>query len=217
MLTLHTSLRAVFSALGTNMRIDTAIALAKGAATFVPGLYPLFRQRHMGCAESSQATYSYAVWAKHFSLMHDRTHCGIPTTVLDFGSGDTLGVSVAALLSGAERAIAVDTIPFARGGPNEVVAKGLFELFANHVPIEASGWPDFRFALSKTGFLPAVQPERNRTDAIVNALHAAINGKNSTLISYHAPFDEMTIGADSVDFLLSHSVDATQRPNFPSV
>ncbi|MGD0190188.1 MAG: methyltransferase domain-containing protein [Rhizomicrobium sp.] len=198
------------------MKIDACIALLKGATTYVPGVYPLFRQRHMNLSEAVRAEYSYGVWLKHLTLLNRTVHCGVPRIIAELGPGDTLGVGVAALLSGAERYIGVDTIPYAANCYAVNVAQGLFELFRRRVRVEVNGWPDFGYLLDSKGFPSAIlddsvlsrMVEPDRVASIIRDVgRVTMGGESETpFIDYCAPFSAAQVREESVDFVISHSV-----------
>jgi len=91
----------------------------RGAATFVPGAMWITQKRTGG---SDTALYCYSVWLRHMSLAHEAGLCtSAPRHVADFGPGDSIGVGLAALLSGAESFIGLDVKPFARAERNLAV------------------------------------------------------------------------------------------------
>ena len=195
------------------MKRDSMLALAKGAATYVPGLYAMLRQRRM-LLEGVTAEYSYGLWFKHFSRYHKLTGRGTPEVVAELGPGDTLGTGIAALLSGASRYVGADTLPFANVEETATVGSRLPSLFhARHAP-EVRGFPDYRDALDERGFLSAVLSdeilketlEQSRVDAILSDACKAINKEKTKHFSYFAPYDASSIEPASIDFLFSHSV-----------
>jgi hypothetical protein len=84
-------------------------SLVIGAATYVPGLRRLTGRTTGGTVS---ARYCYSVWLRHLCMLHRH---GLPTqfeTVVELGPGDSLGVGLAALLTGAERYIALDALRY---------------------------------------------------------------------------------------------------------
>src|SRR5216684_8310540 len=113
------------------MRIK-ARALAIGAGTYVPGLRN-FTGRKTGGSDSPR--YCYSVWLRHLSMLHRH---GLPTTfetVAELGPGDSLGVGMAALLSGAGRYVALDAVRYADKARNRQILKELIALFRSRTPI----------------------------------------------------------------------------------
>ena len=70
------------------------------------------------------------------SLAHEAGLCAsAPRHVADFGPGDSIGVGLAALLSGAESFIGLDVKPFARAERNLAVFDELVALFRSKAAI----------------------------------------------------------------------------------
>ncbi|MBM4372890.1 MAG: hypothetical protein FJ098_14650, partial [Deltaproteobacteria bacterium] len=70
-----------------------------GIATFVPGVRFLDRR---GTGGTGSARYCYSVWLRHLVLAKDRGLLDqVPATVAELGPGDSIGIGLAALLSGA--------------------------------------------------------------------------------------------------------------------
>jgi len=55
----------------------------------------------------------YEVWLKHPTLLWENQLQAIPNTVAELGPGDSLGVGLAALLSGASKFYVLDVVLFA--------------------------------------------------------------------------------------------------------
>ena len=106
--------------------------LIVGTATYVPGMRNLTARRTSGTVS---ARYCYAVWMRHLVKAHaNRLGAHFPT-VAELGPGDSLGVGLAALLSGAERYVALDVVRYADSARNLAVLDELAALFAARTPI----------------------------------------------------------------------------------
>ena len=80
--------------------------IIKGLLTYIPGL----RNRIIGKKEegTSSARYCYSVWLRHLKMAH---RSGLPThpdAVLELGPGSSLGLGIAALLTGSRTYYALD-------------------------------------------------------------------------------------------------------------
>src|SRR5262245_29431558 len=87
------------------------VPIAKGLATYVPGAWRAFHRR--GTGGTDRASYCYGLWVKHMTLLHAHGyHEGVPRRVAEIGPGDSLGVGVAALLTGSSEYHALDVAPY---------------------------------------------------------------------------------------------------------
>lgn len=111
-------------------RIRLRATLA-GLASTLPGRR--FR-KGSGYGEKT-ARYCYSVWLRH--LVVARRSGVVPDieTVLEIGPGDSLGVGLAALLSGARSCVAVDAVPQTSPEANLPILEELAELLARRAPV----------------------------------------------------------------------------------
>jgi SAM-dependent methyltransferase len=188
-------------------------SLVVGMATYVPGLRSLTGRKTGGTVS---ARYCYSVWLRHLSMLHASA---LPTkfeTAVELGPGDSLGIGLAAILSGAERYLAVDAIRYADNSLNLQIFEELIALFRAQAPI-----PD-------DAELPLVQPSLPSyafpADVLTSArLDAALSPKRLDLIRacisnpprtaraeapvcYIVPWEPGVIRDASVDLVLSQSV-----------
>jgi hypothetical protein len=188
-------------------------SLAKGLLTNIPGVEPLLRQRGTGGTDS--ASYAYDVWMKHVTLLWANGLRTIPDTVAELGPGDSLGIGLAAMLSGARRYYALDVQEYANPRANLLVFDQLVELFRARAPRPTAGWPDFDQYLDRRLF-----PSHILTDTVLSASlaesrisrirDAIINpgrAQDEMCVSYIVPWsDASVILPGSVDLVLSQSV-----------
>jgi hypothetical protein len=196
------------------MRAGHALALAKGAATYIPFAYSLLGQKRMMPAGVT-ANYCYGVWLKHMLLVDEITGAGIPEVVAELGPGDTIGVGVAALLSGTSHYTGIDTRRFLDANATRAVAEELVELFRARQPFPTQGWSEIRHLLDEqsfpSGLLAASHHDdllsEKRITEIMSELDKVLNGILSPRIAYRAPLsDPSVVENNSVDLLISHSV-----------
>jgi hypothetical protein len=115
--------------------------VVKGLLTFVPGLHRLVYRRGTGGTDTP--AYCYEVWLKHLTLLWENKLRAIPNSVAELGPGDSLGVCLAALLSGAGKYYALDVVPFANQARNLQIFDGLVELFKQRAARPSRGWPNY--------------------------------------------------------------------------
>lgn len=186
-------------------------AFASGLASFVPGV-----RRFMvrGTGGTCSARYCYTVWMRHL-VKADGS--GIPTVhacVAELGPGDSLGVGLAALLSGAPRYIALDAKSHANPEQNLAIFEELVDLFQQRAPIpDDVEFPLVRPKLEDYRFPSHILSEDRLSSTLsesrIESIRAAVQGHQSREIAleYRAPWtDPSVVVSGSVDFLFSQAV-----------
>jgi len=186
--------------------------VARGIATMVPGIYRIAARKRGGGTGS--ADYCYAVWLKHLTLLWQSGLRTMPASVAELGPGDSLGVGLAALLSGASRFYALDVAAYGNAEKNLRVLDELVERFRNRAPQPIKGWPDFDPYLDARCF-----PSHILTDEVlartlapdrISAIREALRhpGKDGEIVVRNvAPWtDEDAVEKSSIDLIYSHSV-----------
>lgn len=188
-------------------------SLVIGAATYVPGLSKLTGRRTGG---SVSARYCYSVWLRHLVML--QWH-GLPTTfgaVAELGPGDSLGVGLASLLSGAEQYIGLDAVHYADSVRNQQILNDLIALFQSRAAIpDQTEFPHLQPPLPSYAF-PAelLTPARLKaalSPARLDRIHAAsvnpgTNLRSGSAVCYQAPWTMGTIEEASVDLVISQGV-----------
>jgi hypothetical protein len=142
---------------------------------------------------------------------------GIPTVhscVAELGPGDSLGVGLAALLSGAPRYVALDAKSHANPEQNLAIFQDLVELFRQREPIpDDTEFPLVRPKLQDYRFPSRILSEDRLASVLeesrIEEIRAAIVGRPTRRISldYRAPWtDPSVVVSGSVDFLFSQAV-----------
>ena len=142
---------------------------------------------------------------------------GLPRVVAEIGPGDSLGIGIAAMMSGCETYRAFDVVRSANIIENVCVFDELSELFQMHadIPNEVE-FPRVSPRLSSYDFPSRILPEdrlqvllsQERLKAIRNALEQMTpEGDQSELISYTVPWSSLTKQDESsIDMILSQAV-----------
>ena len=102
--------------------------LLTGLASNIPGLYNNFAR---GTGGSNSASYCYDVWINHLTLLHQVGLQKIPNAIAELGPGDSLGIGLAALLSGANEYYALDVRKYSNTEMNLKVLDELVDVFRN--------------------------------------------------------------------------------------
>ena len=100
--------------------------LLTGIASYVPGLYK-FSSTARGTGGTNSARYCYSVWLRHLFMAKLNGLTTHPDVIAELGPGDSLGIGLAALLSGANKYYAFDAVQYATNKRN-------FEIFYELVP-----------------------------------------------------------------------------------
>jgi SAM-dependent methyltransferase len=194
--------------------------LVFNAFTFIPlvAKAPLVKRvldrRVTGTGGSISARYCYSVWLRHLVLAGESGQNDNPRVVAELGPGDSLGVGIAALLTGAERYLAFDVVAHANVARNLIVLDELAELFrarsaipdGNEFPEVSPRLQDYRFpeqTLSRARIDAALAPGR------IAAIRQSIQMYDSpeSMIQYRAPwFSDSIVEPGSVDMIFSQAV-----------
>ncbi len=185
----------------------------RGLCSYLPGInHVLAPQKAVKC---ETATYSYGVWLKHLTLLWKSGMQDIPRSVVELGPGDSIGVGLAALLSGVDHYIAYDLLPFAKVRRNLTVFSELVNLFKARAGRPTKGWPDFDKCLDANMFpshiLTEAILERSLDPERLEAIRGAILGKEPddgkvTIEYIPCQIEPARLPARPVDLILSHSV-----------
>lgn len=184
--------------------------LAYGVLSYVPGA----ADRLVGATGgTSSADYCYCVWLRHLVLARRGGMSGFPAVVAELGPGDSIGVGLAALISGAERYVALDAVPHARVSCNLRIFDELVQLFRMRAPIPGlDRFPEMLIGLPTVDFpgdiLTDAHLERALAPERIAWLRQVVAGAaTSSCLEYQAPWSRVEERhAGSVDFLVSNAV-----------
>ena len=184
------------------------IPMLRGACTWAPGIYNPEKRKTGG---SVSARYCYSVFLRHLSLLHS---CGLSTrhdSVAELGPGDTIGISLMALLLGASRVEALDVVRYANDSTNARILADLAGLMRDRAPIpDEQEFPQVYPRLPDYGF-PSFLDDRRVSAASdagrIESIDAAIRGSPSNIgIHYYVPWQECWARASpGVDFVISQA------------
>lgn len=189
----------------------------------VAGLLPLYARstyrrlsrRKPGTGGSTSARYCYSIWLRHLVLAARSGLPTMPRVVAELGPGDSLGVGLAALLTGASEYDAMDSVAYSNVERNLAVFDELAALFAARAPLPGDDeFPDVKPRLDSYAFpahiLDAARLESalapDRREAIRQAI--AEPGRPGPIrIQYFAPWMDVNLACRaSVDALVSQAV-----------
>ncbi|MDQ3775455.1 MAG: hypothetical protein M3461_14430, partial [Pseudomonadota bacterium] len=139
----------------------------------------------------------------------------MPNTLAELGPGDSLGVGLAAMLSGVNNYYALDVVRYSNTELNLKIFEELIALLKARAERPSKGWPDFDRYLNSQLFPSHILTEEmleqslceNRIGQIRSALLNSGSQTSGVTIRYMVPWsDSSVIAKESVDVVLSHSV-----------
>jgi hypothetical protein len=194
----------------TEMRLAP---IARGLLTWFPAINDLISQRG-SVGHTDSADYCFGVWVKHLTLLRAHGMDTMPRSVAELGPGESMGVGLAALLSGADQCFGLDVMPHSNPERNLRILEGLLPMFRNRAPRTDQGWPNVNAHLDARLFPSHILTDESLEDALrperVAAIRRAIlapSPANPIHIEYKAPWsDPRVVEAGSIDLIISHSV-----------
>lgn len=167
----------------------------------MPGLPALAGRLRSGQGARLRPVISYGVWLRHLAELAELGESGVEPklgAVMEIGPGDSLGVGLAALLSGVERYVAVDWVAHTDVADNLRVFDELAALFAARASIP--GDEGFPRPVAANGV--GCSPERVR-----RIRESVTAGAASDLVTYLAPYRIGDLPEENfADFVVSHAV-----------
>lgn len=182
-----------------------------GLVTFLPGMSGVRTGRTSG---TGSARYCYTVWMRHLVMAAASSLPADPRVIAELGPGDSLGIGLAAMLTGAEKYYAFDVVAHASAERNLGVFDELLELLRTRADIPGDdefprvkpALEDYRFprgVLDDARLARALAPER------IARIRASLADTTvaSSMIEYRAPWaDAAVVQRESVDMIFSQAV-----------
>lgn len=187
-----------------------AKALLAGLSTYIPG-YQFMRPT----GGTDSARYCYSIWLRHLALAcSERGLTKTPSTVAELGPGDSIGIGLAALLSGAEKYYALDVVRYTDLRSNIAIFDELIELFSRKTPIpEDDEFPLANPKISDYAFPAHLLDDASLSKALdasrIAEIRASIEkaDSGSSMIAYQVPWNEQSvIHENSIDMIYSQAV-----------
>ena len=183
----------------------------RGLATYLPVIGKRVGT-HTGGTDS--ARYCYSVWLRHLMQAEAAGLDTAPAVIAELGPGDSLGMGLAALLSGSRRYYAFDVMDFGAARRNLQVFEELVALFRARAPIPGPDeFPNVKPQLASYDFPSGVLTEARLGAALAEERLAAIRAsladtrRADSLIRYCVPWnDAAVIEPGSVDIIFSQAV-----------
>jgi len=190
--------------------IRTFRATLAGLATYVPGYEYL-----EPTGGTSSARYCYSVWLRHLVMAYDSGLLqGPPATVAELGPGDSIGIGLAALLSGARKYHALDVVSYASSQRNLAILNELISLFECREPIpDQHEFPEVKPYLASYAFPHHILTEpvlaRGLAGTRLERIRQSVCEPKAAdgMVLYAAPWnDPQTIEEHAVDMIYSQAV-----------
>lgn len=187
--------------------------ILKGSLSFIPGVKQVFLKKNTGGTNS--AKYCYDVWLKHLTMLWENGMRSIPATLAELGPGDSLGIGLAAVLSGVDTYFALDVVKFSNTDFNIRIFDELTALFRERAPGPAKGWPDCDRYLDENHFPSHILTEdvlgaslsEERVSRIRKAIMEPESSHGGITVKYIVPWlSESVIDRESADVIISHAV-----------
>lgn len=177
----------------------------------IPGVKRILGYSTGGTIESS---YCYSVWMRHLKNWN-KFNDGVPENIAELGPGDSLGIGLAALLSGSKHLYALDVVKYWDNKRNLELFEELIELTRNKTSIPGDiEYPYVRPKLENYSFPSTILSDDLLDETLaedrLNAIRKEImdiNNPENSYINYQIPWnDSDIIKNDTVDFIYSQAV-----------
>lgn len=164
-----------------------------GTATYIPGVYKALSST----GGTDSARYCYSVWLRHLVMAHKHgLSTKVPERIAELGPGDSLGIGLAALLSGSQEYYALDIV--ARSNPirNIQILDELVDLYSRQADIpDEQEFPLVGPHLDSYTFPSEILPEQHLNKALsprrIKAIRLALrSAQPSQYISYIVPWND---------------------------
>jgi hypothetical protein len=184
------------------------LPLFKGVLTWVPAL-DAWRKNHATTGGTDTPRYCYSVWLRHLVTLHRYGFRIVGARVGELGPGDSIGIGLAALLSGANQYLGLDIVPFSANANLETIFEEIVQLYSRRKPIpDHHEFPRVRPRLESYEF-PAHLIDWN--DFLSRAenvrMELRTNLGSGEFVEYRAPWTSPNeIAAGSLDLIFSQAV-----------
>lgn len=177
------------------------------------GIKSIFFTPPIGTGGTVSAQYCYSVYLRHLAIADQHGLATDPRTVVELGPGDSIGIGLMALLTGAEQYYALDAVRHASSEANLLIFEELARLLAARAPIPSGGeFGEILPELGQYSFPEKILNEARLNQALAPArlshLRMALaSDLTKGPIRYLAPMGRLhEISDNSVDLIISQAV-----------
>jgi hypothetical protein len=167
-----------------------------------------WRQRAASTGGTDNARYCYSVWLRHLVTLLPYGFQIKGASVAELGPGDSIGVGLAALLSGAEHYIGLDILPLSAKADLESIFDELVGLYSRQEPIPDNGeFPRIRPQLESYEFPDHVIEWTGFSERVGRIRSQIRKGlERGRMIRYQAPWTSIDdVTSKSVDLIFSQA------------
>ncbi|MFI5253674.1 MAG: methyltransferase domain-containing protein [Bacteroidota bacterium] len=186
-------------------------AIAGGIKSYFPVI-----GRTMGTGGTLSARYCYSVWLRHLCNIYRNGH-SFPEIIAELGPGDSIGIGLAGLLSGAKKYYSLDVVPHINNERNVKIFDEISDLFLNKSAIpDDTEFTQVKPKLESHQFPYDVISEarlqasldKTRLTRLRNDLFHIIGAdSHEKSIEYYCPwYDRNIIKPETVDLIFSQAV-----------
>ena len=182
--------------------------IVKGTLTWIP-ILNAWRLRRGSTGGSDSARYCYSVWLRHLTVLDLYGFKVGGSQIGELGPGDSIGIGLAALLSGAAKYVGLDIVPFSARSDLQRVFNELVGMYLKKSPIpDHSEFPGVRPRLCSYEFPERLVEWRDfekRAEEIRSEIETRLN--RGELVTYRAPWTSPNdIALESLDLVFSQAV-----------
>lgn len=182
-----------------------------GIATYVPGVSHL---RSKGTGGTDSARYCYSIWLRHLVMAKNNGLNPYPKIIAELGPGDSLGIGLAALISGCDKYFAFDVVEHADTERNLKIFEEIVTLFKNKEAIPGPNeFPKVKPYLNSYDFPADILDENRLQNSLEKSRIQKIRDsianpqRNDSHIQYKVPwYDANVLEEGSVDMIYSQAV-----------
>ncbi|MDD4953250.1 MAG: hypothetical protein PHV85_11955 [Desulfovibrionaceae bacterium] len=172
---------------------------------------PLFGVRDRGTGGTDSARYCYSVWLRHLVFARDHGLRLRPGALVELGPGDSLGIGLAGLVSGAQSYVALDAVRHADIRASRAILRELAGLFRARADIPGPDeFPDVQPGLAEYAFPHDLWGPGGLEEALSPARLERIEADLAAgrgMVRYVAPWDGADVlGPGVADLVFSQAV-----------
>jgi SAM-dependent methyltransferase len=179
-----------------------------GMLTYVP-ILNAWRLRHETTGGSDSARYCYSAWFRHLRILDQ---CGFKikdARVGELGPGDSIGIGLAALLSGASQYIGLDIVPYSAKTDLRKIFDELLHMYTQSERIpDDKEFPFVRPQIESYDFPYGLIDRHDFSPRVEKIRMQVMEGVNSGgCLMYKAPWTSLPdIALASLDLIFSQAV-----------